>query len=321
MEDIRNQKVMITGATGFIGNRLCDYLQRIGVEVLPISRTIGQRKASLSIDIAVESVPESYLRETHAIVHCAARAHVFKDNSVNPLAEYRRLNVDTTLKLAYQAAQSGVRRFIFLSSIGVNGNSTRSYLHPASPVMFDESQMPAPHDLYAISKWEAECGLWQIQHETGMEVVVIRPPLVYGPGAKGNFAKLIKWVNSGIPLPLKMVNNQRSLLAVDNLMDFISLCLIHPKAANQTFLIADSEDISTAELVKKLAYVQDSRTKLFPVPVNLMQLAASLIGKRDLANGLLGSLKVNTAKAQELLGWTPSITMDEQLRKMTREID
>lgn len=306
---------MVTGASGFIGSRLCDSLESQGVEIVAVSRTSKLRKVSVPVDLSVESLSDQHLQGVRTIVHCAARAHVTREGSSDPLAAYRRLNVDATLKLANQAARAGVHRFIFLSSIGVNGNSTHSALHPSSPLQFDESHTPSPHDMYAISKWEAERGLWQIQHETGMEVVIIRPPLVYGPGSKGNFSTLLELVKKGAPLPLKAVKNQRSFLALDNLVSFIAMCITHPEAANELFVIADGEPISTAQLLQRVANAGGKKARLMWFPVNLMFCIARLLGKQSVAESLFGSLKVESSKAHSLLGWMPVVTMDEQLRK------
>jgi nucleoside-diphosphate-sugar epimerase len=306
---------MVTGASGFVGTRLSGYLRDLGRDVVEVSRNPNSNSTSIAIDLVQERVPNSYLKSVDCIVHCVARAHIFREVSSDPLAQYRAVNVEPTLKLARAAAKEGVSRFIFLSSIGVNGNSTLSDLHPNSPVAFDEKQVPSPHDFYAISKWEAEQGLWQIQRETGIEVVIIRPPLVYGPDAKGNFASLLNWVGRGVPLPFSMVNNRRSLLALDNLTSFVALCVDHPGAANELFVIADGDDVSTAELLRRTAHSHQKKVRLFPVPVCFMYFAARLLRKRAAAESLLGSLQINSDKARKLLGWRPVVTMDEQLKQ------
>lgn len=321
MKDSLADKVVVTGASGFIGSQLCRYLKNHGVDIVAVSPRAQQKNTtSVTVDLELESLPDEYLEGTRAIVHCAGRAHVTREDSSDPLADYRRMNVEATLRLAEQAARAGVQRFIFLSSIGVNGNYTLSNIHPGSPPVFREDQTPSPHNMYAISKWEAEQGLWHIQQKTGLEVVIIRPPLVYGPGAKGNFATLMKWVKRGVPLPLKNVSNQRSLIALDNLVSFIAACVEHPEAAGEVFVIADGEDISTTDLLRRLAQASGRNARLIPVPAALILRVAKLSGKQSVAESLLGSLKVDASKARNLLGWRPPVKMDEQLRKCFKDM-
>ncbi len=230
------------------------------------------------------------------------------ESATDPLREFRRVNVEGTLNLARQAAACGVRRFIFVSSVKVNGESTEA-AHP-----FTAQQAPAPLDPYGISKMEAEQGLCQIAAETGMEVVIIRPPLVYGPGVKANFSALMRAVQRGLPLPLALVRNQRSLIALDNLVDFIITCATHPKAANQTFLVSDGQDLSTPELIRKIALAADVPARLLPVPVWALQAGARLLGKGDAMQRLCGNLQVDISKARELLGWVPPVSVEDGLR-------
>jgi nucleoside-diphosphate-sugar epimerase len=244
------------------------------------------------------------------VVHCAARAHVMKDTTQDPLAVYRESNTHATLNLAKQAVQAGVKRFVFVSSIKVNGEWTEQ----AKP--FTPNDTPIPTDPYGISKYEAEQGLKQIAQETGLEVVIIRPPLIYGKGVKGNFASMVRWIQKGVPLPLGAVHNQRSLVALDNLVNFMQLCCVHPKAANETFLIADSEAVSTTELLRRVARAYQVPARLIPIPVSVMTIAANLLGKGAVANRLFGNLQVDSRKARELLGWKPVVTMEAQLAKM-----
>ncbi|MDQ7001761.1 MAG: SDR family oxidoreductase, partial [Ghiorsea sp.] len=249
------------------------------------------------------------LRDVDVIVHTAARVHVMDDAAANPLVEFRKVNVEGTLNLARQAAEAGVKRFVFISSIKVNGETTTGKL-PFSP---DDSYVTT--DPYGLSKLEAEQGLFKMAQEIGMEVVVIRPPLIYGPHVKANFKKLMETVSQGIPLPLGAVHNQRSLVALDNLVDFIVLCTAHPKAANEVFLISDGEDVSTTQLLQKIGKALGKPARLIPVPVGLMRFAAKLLGKADVAERLFGSLQVDSSKARVLLGWQPVVSMDEQLKK------
>lgn len=246
------------------------------------------------------------------VIHCAARAHVMREEAVDPLAEYRSVNVAGTLRLAQQAAAAGVRRFVFISSVKVNGEATR----PGRPYLADDA--PAPEDAYGLSKAEAEAGLRALAQQTGMELVIIRPVLVYGPGVKGNFQTMLRWVARGRPLPLGAVtNNRRSLVALDNLVDLICTCVHHPGAANQTFLASDGEDLSTTDLLRRIGLAQGVSARLLPVPAAWLRLGARLLGKQVVAQRLLGSLQVDIAKTREQLGWKPPLTVDEGLRKLT----
>ena len=278
-------------------------------------------KTDLPAEVRVEWVGElgsstdwtACLQGVGVVIHCAARAHVMQDETGDPLLEYRRVNVQGTLALAEQAVKAGVRRFIYISSIKVNGERT------ASNIPFHAEDIPAPEDAYGISKLEAEQGLLALARNTGTEVVIIRPPLVYGPGVKGNFASMVSWVRKGMPLPLGAVHNKRSLVAVENLVDFIALCANperSPRAANEVFLISDGEDVSTTELLRKVASAYNVAPRLLPIPVLWIQTTARLLGKRAVADRLLGSLVVDSSKARDLLGWKPVVSMDEQLKMM-----
>ncbi len=243
-----------------------------------------------------------------AVVHLADRVHVMADTAANPLVEFRRVNVQGTLNLARQAAAAGVRRFVFISSIGVNGAET-------SQKPFADQDQAAPHSPYAVSKYEAELALQALAAETDMEVVVIRPPLVYGPNAPGNFGSLMRWLKRGVPLPLGAIHNQRSLVALGNLVDLIVLCLTHPAAANQTFLVSDGEDVSTTELLRRMGQALGCPARLIPVPASWLKLAATMVGKPDVAQRLCGSLQVDISKTRQLLGWSPPLTLDQGLKK------
>ncbi|PCI41341.1 MAG: UDP-glucose 4-epimerase [Proteobacteria bacterium] len=312
-DGLTNLSILVTGSTGFIGNSIVSQLcEREGIQVVAAVRKWSDFlpecvQQSIVGDLAEIGDYTEALHGMDVVIHAAARVHVMDDASSNPLAEFRKVNVDGTLNLARQAAKAGVQRFIFLSSIGVNGNDT---FKP-----FVESDKPFPHDPYSIGKYEAELALIKLGKEKHMEVVIIRPPLVYARHAPGNFKTLIKWVQKGVPLPLGSVHNQRSLVALDNLVSFIVLCAQHPKAANEVFLISDGEDVSTTELLQKVAKAMGKKTWLIPVPVGLMTFVVKLLGKGDVANRLFGSLQVDSSKARELLGWKPVVTMDEQLKK------
>lgn len=315
--------VLVTGGTGFLGRAVLKRL--LATEKRPLIAAVRCKEADFPAEIKVESVGEldsntdwtACLQGVEVVIHCAARAHVMKDKIDDPLAEYRKVNVQGTLALARQAVQAGVRRFVFISSIKVNGNG--EHTEPTHPFRADDA--PAPDDAYGASKLEAEQGLMALAQDAGMEVVIIRPPLVYGPGVKGNFASMVNWVRKNVPLPLGAVHNQRSLVALENLVDFIALCADRKhshRAANEVFLISDGEDVSTTELLRKVALAYGVRPRLLPIPVRWIQATANLLGKGAVADRLLGALVVDNSKAQELLGWTPVISMDEQLKKMAQ---
>ncbi|BCA29874.1 UDP-glucose 4-epimerase family protein [Metapseudomonas otitidis] len=306
-------RILVTGASGFIGNFLCRELVTRGYSVLAMARShfeldgVETVRASLS---EVELLSE-VLREVECIVHLAGLAHQTASSNVDPLPEFRAINCDATLKLARQASAAGVKRFIFISSIGVNGNiNTRP---------FKSSDEPAPIGPYAQSKWEAEQGLRTIQQELGIDCVVIRPPLVYGPGAPGNFGSLLRWVDRGLPLPLGAVHNKRSLISVYNLTDLIARCIDHPAAANQLFLAGDGEDLSTTALLRGVAEAMDRPSRLIPVPAVLLGVAARLFGKGAIAQRLLGSLQVDISKTREVLSWNPPVSVKDGLRRCIRD--
>ncbi len=234
------------------------------------------------------------------------------DTSSDPLAEFRMINVEGTLSLARQAAAASVRRFIFISSIKVNGEGT-----PVNMPYLAGAQA-APADSYGISKMEAEHGLRALAGETGMEVVIIRPTLVYGPGVKANFLNMMRWLHKGVPLPFGAIHNRRSLVALDNLVDLIVTCVEHPAAANQTFLVGDGEDLSTTELLRRMGVALGKPARLLPVPSRLLEVGAKLLGKQALAHRLCGSLQVDISKTRELLNWTPPVSVDEALRKTAK---
>lgn len=250
------------------------------------------------------------LKNVEQVVHLAARVHVMNDKSPDPLAEFRRVNVEGTAALARQAAVAGVRCFVFLSSVKVNGEFTEV----GKPFTADD--VPAPEDPYGVSKLEAEQLLRQIAGETGMEVVIIRPPLVYGPGVKANFESMMRWLARGVPLPLAAVTeNRRSLVVLDNLVDLIVTCLNHPAAANQTFLVSDGEDLSTAQLLKRMGAAMGHPARLFYVPPALLKLGATVLNKPGIYQRLCGSLQLDITKTRQLLGWTPTVSVDEGLRR------
>ena len=309
-------KILLTGASGFLGRAVLLALRQREMAVRPVFRTQASvLAAEWPADEAgvVPTLDEATdwaqaLPGVDVVVHCAARTHVMRDSAGDPLTEYRRVNVDGTLRLARQAAAAGVQRFVFISSIGVNGNISQR------PFTANDEAHPAEPS--AQSKWEAEQGLWSIQLETGMEIVIIRPPLVYGPNAPGNFGGLVRGLRRGIPLPLGAVRNRRSLVGIDNLVDLIIRCIEHPAAANQVFLAGDGEDLSTTDLLRRTAAAIGAPDRLVSVPMWLLNLGARLLGKGAMAQRLLGSLQVDISKTQEVLGWQPPLSVDEGLKRM-----
>lgn len=303
--------VLVTGANGFIGSALTAALTKAGHDVSTVIRQGNDRRMANAVFARNINGQTNWLEPladvTH-VVHAAARVHMMQDTTEDPLTAFREVNTLGTLNLAQQAAKAGVRRFIFISTIGVSGSVTKS--HP-----FIEQAAPKPHNDYAISKWEAEQGLEKIAAETEMEVVIIRPPLVYGPGVKGNFANMCKWIERGLPLPLKSVENRRSLLALDNLVSFILHSMEHPDAVNQLYLLADGDDVSTAELITRLADAMGKPSRLWPLPPVTLRFMGNLLGKRTVIERLQGSLQIDATKAHHL-GWKPCVTMQQQLNMM-----
>lgn len=304
-------KVLVTGANGFVGQFLCAELLGQGNEVVSAVRHSKQSDDKLTVIGSIEKNTNwaDALHQVDTIIHLAARVHVMSDKTVNPLAEYRKVNVEGTLNLAKQAAQAGVKRFIFISSVKVNGELTQL----GKP--FTELNLPNPQDDYGISKLEAEQCLLEIAQQTGMEVVIIRPPLVYGAGVKANFASLMRVIKKGIPLPFGAIYNKRSFVYVENLLSLIVCCISHPKAANQVFLVSDGQDLSTTELLKASAKALGVRLWLLPIPHKLIEFGAAILGKRGVAQRLCGSLQLDIAKASHLLGWKPPYTVEYGLKR------
>ena len=311
------KKILVTGATGFVGKALTAQLLYSEVEEVRAAVRVSDKATYLESgcmsmpvgDIGPQTNWKSALLDVDAVIHLAARVHVMLDRESNPFSLYRRVNTEGTVNLARQAAEAGVRRFIYLSSIKVNGEQTR----PGKP--FTEWDMPAPLDFYAVSKYEAEEGLMELAKQTSMEIVIIRPPLVYGPDVKGNFFTMMRWLQKGVPLPLGAIHNRRSLVALDNLVDLIITCLEQTVAANQVFLAGDGEDLSTTELMQRLGEALNRPARLVPVPPWLLTKASIVFGKRAIAERLCGSLQVDIAKAKSILGWSPPVSVDKALKR------
>lgn len=305
--------ILLTGATGFLGNHLAKALHsKQDVYLTASARRYVKVECSVLAEVPSLDATTDWsgaVTNQDVIIHTAARAHIMKDHVADPLEEYRRVNVAGTLNLARQAIQAGVKRFIFISSIKVNGEQTPIGLP------FNADDTPSPDDAYSISKWEAEKGLQQLSLDTGIEIVIIRPPLIYGPGVKGNFASIIKLVSMGLPLPLGAILNQRSLVGLDNMVDLIITCIDHPAAANQIFLAGDGHDLTTTDLLRGVARAMGKPLWLIPVPETLLVRGATLLGKKAVAKRLLGSLQVDISKARDLLGWEPPIPLEEGLRR------
>jgi nucleoside-diphosphate-sugar epimerase len=305
--------LLITGANGFIGRAV---ISKLALETNHLIRASVRKKTiqfprQIKVFENMEASSNTNwadaLRDIDVVIHLLARVHVMHDKVADPLLEFRNINVNATIALAKKAAKQGIKRFVFLSSVKVNGEST--FNKP-----FSEFDLPHPQDAYAISKWEAEEALKKISKDTGMELVIIRSPLVYGPNVKANFLRMIQYVKRGIPLPLGAIQNKRSLISIDNLVDFILTTISHPKAANQTFLISDDEDISTTDLLRRIGKYIGKPARLIPLHPKILSFLFNILGRQDFGDRLLGSLEVDITKAKKLLAWSPPKTLDESLR-------
>jgi nucleoside-diphosphate-sugar epimerase len=314
-------RLLVTGANGFLGSALSSTLvDRARDEVFGFFRTAPAATGksphltaligSLDPNENWDAIP----RASDALIHTAARVHQMRDTASDPLVEYRRINVAGTLNLARRAAALGLRRFIFISTLKVNGEST------GTGKSYSADDTPAPLDPYGVSKWEAEQGLREIALQTGMEVVIIRPPLIYGPGVKGNFKTMVQWLNLGIPLPLGAILNQRSFVNLDNLVDLIVTCIDHPAAANQTFLASDGVDLSTPELLRRMAGALGKTVRLIAVPPWLLKIAGATLGKREAVHRLCDSLCADITKTRRMLDWSPIASVDDGLRKTAQSL-
>jgi UDP-glucose 4-epimerase len=301
--------IILTGSNGFLGTALTKKLAESSFNIRHMLRRLSAESPDNSFeigDICGETDFRVALNDMEVVIHVAARAHLSKDQAIDPLAEYRAVNTAGSESLARQAAEAGVKRFIFISSIGVNG------LNSISP--FSESDEESPHDPYTTSKYEAEVILKKIGNETGMEVIIIRPPLIYGGNAPGNFGRLIRLLSINIPLPFGSVNNRRSMIYLNNLVDFIIRCIDHPKAANQIFLISDGDDISLKSFITIIRQALGKPAWLLPVPVGLFELMGMLTGKKGLVDRLIGDLQVDSSKAMKLLDWKPPYTIEQGVK-------
>lgn len=310
---LKSSRILITGATGFVGGLLCKRLLAEGCApqgtLLPTedpALLVAGVRPRIVAPLGSDTCWDEALAGIDTVIHLAARVHVMDDSCSDPLHEFRKVNVAGTLKLGREAAKAGVRRFVFISSIKANGDET--------PVPYGADSLANPVDPYGISKWEAEQGLRGIAAETGMELVVVRPALVYGPGVKGNFLNLLKAVQRGIPLPLASIRNTRSLIYVGNLVDALARCATHPAAAGKTYLLSDGEDVSTPQLVKKVAAALEVPVRLLAFPPVLMRLVGRVTGKSAAMRRLMGSLAIDSSSIRSELGWRPPFTLEEGLR-------
>ncbi|MCF4009288.1 UDP-glucose 4-epimerase family protein [Rheinheimera sp. UJ63] len=301
--------IVVTGHTGFVGQALVNAISEHSLRLVGRRKLPEQTEKFYEKSINPKTDFSDCLESADVVIHAAARVHVMEDAAADPLAAYRVVNVDGTLNLASQAAALGVKRFIFISSIKVNGEGTL----PARPYTpFDQTNASDP---YGVSKAEAEVGLKQIAADTGMEVVVIRPPLVYGPGVKANFAAMLKFAKKNLPLPLGAIHNCRSMVALDNLVDLIITCIDHPKAANQTFLVSDDRDISTTELLQMMTRAAGKKPWLIPLPMSWFKLVGKLTGKRAIVDRLCGNLQVDIRHTKDTLGWKPPVSVEEGISR------
>jgi UDP-4-keto-D-QuiNAc 4-reductase len=307
-------RILVTGANGFVGRGLCDLLRERGCTVRAALRSRAAAGAPLAADEVVEigdlgprTEWVEALERVDAVVHLAARVHVMRETETDPAAAFARVNIAPTLALAQAAAGSGVRRLVYVSTVKVNGERTNG-----NP--FSEDDLPSPEDAYARSKREAEVGLLEIARKSSLEVTVVRPPLVYGPRVKGNFLSLLDWAYRAAPLPLALARAQRSLIGARNLASALAECATHPKAANETFLVSDGEDLSTSELLRRTAAALERPCRLLPFPAAALRAMAGLTGQRAAVSRLMDSLRVDSGKIRRFLGWRPPASVDEQLR-------
>lgn len=313
-------RVLVTGANGFIGQAVCASLPSHGYRVVGVVRGGPPAAADSSLQyLKINEIDErtdwgAALAGIDSVVHLAARVHLMQETAADPLAEFRRVNVALALNLARQAAAAGVRRFVFISSIKVNGETT--------PIgqPFTAEDVPRPLDAYGVSKMEAELALQELSRQTGMQLVIIRPVLVYGPGVKANFHEMMRWLLKGVPLPLGSLHNRRSLVALDNLVDLIARCLSHPAAANQIFLVSDGEDMTVTGLLQRTAAAFDKPARLLPIPMFGLRMAGRLSGREPVIQRLCDTLQVDISKTRRMLEWAPPVPADIALRKAAQQL-
>lgn len=321
-------KILITGASGFIGKTLCKSLSISNRFVRGAVRSMNFNLANTDVeyvsvgDINAKTNWKDFLVGIDYVIHCAGRVHIMNETKKNALKIYRSINVNATKQLAEQSAAAGVKKLIYLSSIKVNGENTHNNsnlrdINNKNKYIFKHNDNSNPGDPYSISKFEAEEVLWELSSKTGLEVTVLRLPLVYGHGVKGNLARLIKLIKSNIPLPLSLVKNHRSMIGIDNLVDLLIRCIDHPDASGKTFLVSDGDDLSTPDFIKQIANSIGCKALLFPVPIFLLKFLGRILGKEKEINRLVGSLKIDSSYVQKVLNWTPPVSVEEGIRRMT----
>jgi nucleoside-diphosphate-sugar epimerase len=297
------KKALVTGANGFVGQALCNELEKQGIDTVRATRRLQSDEYRAVGDINGSTNWYEALAGCDTVFHLAARVHVMNDTCENPLEAYRSVNTEGTLALARQAAAAGVSQFVFVSSIKVLGEEGH----------FTENSAPTPIDPYGISKLEAEQALIELGHETGMSVKIIRPPLIYGPGVGANFLQLFNAVKKGIPLPLALANNKRSLVYLGNLVDALIVCAKSGTTGSRIYLIDDGKPVSTAELIMAMASALNVKPILIPLPTWLIKIFAALLGKKQAAQRVLGTLTVDSALIRRDLGWTPPYSLEQGL--------
>ena len=310
-------KLLVTGGSGFIGKAVCENLKKNNYTINITSRSNIVTNLSGVTIYNINEIDENTnwfqaLNAVSCVIHCAAKTHVMNNNKQNSLSSFRKVNVEGTLNLAKQAVACGVKRFIFISSIKVNGERTKK------SSMFRYNDIPKPQDSYGISKWEAEKGLWEISKQTGLELVIVRAPLVCGPGVKGNLRSLIKLIQYRIPLPFSLIKNQRSLISIDNLVDLIIYCIEDHKISGNTFLVSDEKDISTPDLVRQIASSMGLSARLFPLPLSFLKFFGFILGKKNEIDRLIGSLQIDNSYTKKILNWTPPVSVEEGIRRMVQ---
>lgn len=312
--------ILVTGASGFIGRNLCKELLRRGWKVKGLIRRNSKNALPEGVEpIEIDSIDQvvnwdDILSKTDVVIHLAGRSHIIKERAENPIYEFRKINVLGTERLAAASVRAGVRRLIFLSSIGVNGESTKDSF-------FSEEDQPNPNNAYSLSKWEAEKALYRVAQNSKLEIVVLRPPLVYGMNSPGNFDRLIQLIRSGLPLPFDSLENRRSFIYVGNLVDAIIKCIEHPDAANQTFLVSDGQDVTVTDLINMLASAMGKKVRFFSFPRGILKAVCRLIGKSRELDKLTQTLVINSCKIRNLLGWKPPFTIEQGIKETVRGIN